>query len=163
MALYSAKVCNGVIPSALPIAACCVVIAGQDELLVDVLLLLLMMIIIIIKGQNTTNMLLLIMMMMQKLFFCEYSLHFFKRRSQLMRHLAKCKLRHPPGDEIYRRDNVSMFEVKEGSSQSTRCIRRTMLKERHAEQVLVQCAQRAQHCILPSKCNDTCTMLVTVR
>jgi hypothetical protein len=39
------------------------------------------------------------------------SLHFFKRRSQLLRHLAKCKVRHPPGEEIYRKDNVSMFEV----------------------------------------------------
>eukprot|EP00879_Flechtneria_rotunda_P020089 GHRR01021128.1.p1 GENE.GHRR01021128.1~~GHRR01021128.1.p1 ORF type:complete len:293 (+),score=97.42 GHRR01021128.1:807-1685(+) len=48
----------------------------------------------------------------KKLYFCEYSLHFFKRRSQLMRHLSKCKLRHPPGDEIYRKDNVSMFEVR---------------------------------------------------
>uniref|UniRef100_A0A383W7X2 Histone acetyltransferase n=1 Tax=Tetradesmus obliquus TaxID=3088 RepID=A0A383W7X2_TETOB len=47
----------------------------------------------------------------KKLYFCEYSLHFFKRRSQLLRHLGKCKLRHPPGDEIYRKDNISMFEV----------------------------------------------------
>jgi hypothetical protein len=47
----------------------------------------------------------------QKLYFCEYSLHFFKRRSQLLRHLQKCPLRHPPGDEIYRNDGVSMFEV----------------------------------------------------
>jgi hypothetical protein len=52
----------------------------------------------------------------QKLYFCEYSLHFFKRRSQLLRHLAKCKLRHPPGDEIYRKDNISMFEVSRGQS-----------------------------------------------
>jgi hypothetical protein len=49
---------------------------------------------------------------LQKLYFCEYSLHFFKRRSQLLRHLGKCKLRHPPGDEIYRKDNISMFEVR---------------------------------------------------
>ena len=33
-----------------------------------------------------------------------------------MRHLRKCKLQHPPGDEIYRRHypggrSVSMFEV----------------------------------------------------
>ena len=39
------------------------------------------------------------------------SLHFFKRRSQLLRHLAKCKVRHPPGEEIYRNANVSMYEV----------------------------------------------------
>jgi GNAT superfamily N-acetyltransferase len=49
---------------------------------------------------------------LQKLYFCEYSLHFFKRRTQLLRHLNKCKLRHPPGDEIYRKDNISMFEVR---------------------------------------------------
>jgi hypothetical protein len=49
---------------------------------------------------------------LQKLYFCEYSLHFFKRRSQLLRHLGKCKLRHPPGDEIYRKDNISMFEAR---------------------------------------------------
>lgn len=48
---------------------------------------------------------------LQKLYFCEYSLHFFKRRTQLLRHLNKCRLRHPPGDEIYRKDNISMFEV----------------------------------------------------
>ncbi len=39
------------------------------------------------------------------------SLHFFKRSSQLLRHLSKCKVRHPPGEEIYRKDNVSMYEV----------------------------------------------------
>lgn len=27
------------------------------------------------------------------------------------RHRLKCKVRHPPGDEIYRDDNISIFEV----------------------------------------------------
>lgn len=45
------------------------------------------------------------------LYFCEYSLHFFKRRSQMLRHMAKCPVRHPPGNEIYRHENVCMFEV----------------------------------------------------
>lgn len=31
---------------------------------------------------------------------------------QMLRHMAKVKLRHPPGDEIYRKGNVSMFEVR---------------------------------------------------
>lgn len=53
-----------------------------------------------------------LLLFLQKLYFCEYSLHFFKRRSQLLRHLGKCKLRHPPGDEIYRKDNISMFEAR---------------------------------------------------
>ena len=28
-----------------------------------------------------------------------------------MRHLTKCKHRHPPGDEIYRNGDIAMFEV----------------------------------------------------
>jgi len=46
-----------------------------------------------------------------KLFFCEYCLTFMKRKDQLQRHLRKCELKHPPGDEIYRNGNVCMFEV----------------------------------------------------
>ena len=29
----------------------------------------------------------------------------------LVRHLTKCKHRHPPGDEIYRNGDIAMFEV----------------------------------------------------
>lgn len=46
-----------------------------------------------------------------KLFFCEFTLAFFKRKEQLRRHLRKNELLHPPGDEIYRHAGVSMFEV----------------------------------------------------
>ena len=48
---------------------------------------------------------------LKKLYFCEYDLAFFKTRDQLLRHLRKVELKHPPGDEIYRNGNVSMFEV----------------------------------------------------
>jgi len=66
------------------------------------------------------------------LYICEYSLHFFKRKSQLIRHLSKCRVKHPPGEEIYRNGSVCMFEVdghkektysqvwKYGSSQTDR-------------------------------------------
>ncbi|KXZ44682.1 hypothetical protein GPECTOR_63g11 [Gonium pectorale] len=47
----------------------------------------------------------------KQLFFCEFSLHFFKRRSQMLRHMHKCGMRHPPGNEIYRNGNICMFEV----------------------------------------------------
>lgn len=50
----------------------------------------------------------------QCLYFAEYDLAFFKTRDEMIRHLRKCKLQHPPGDEIYRNNkgrNVSMFEV----------------------------------------------------
>jgi len=47
----------------------------------------------------------------QKLYFCEYTLQFFKRKEQLQRHLKKNEMRHPPGDEIYRKGNLSFFEI----------------------------------------------------
>jgi hypothetical protein len=55
--------------------------------------------------------------MPQTLYFAEYDLAFFKTRPEMMRHLRKCKLQHPPGDEIYRCHypggrSVSMFEVR---------------------------------------------------
>jgi histone acetyltransferase MYST1 len=56
----------------------------------------------------------------KKLYFCEFSLHFFKSRSQLLRHLPKCKVRHPPGDEIYRHNGVAFFEV-DGKKAKTYC------------------------------------------
>ncbi|KAL0351417.1 UNVERIFIED_CONTAM: Histone acetyltransferase of the MYST family 2 [Sesamum calycinum] len=46
-----------------------------------------------------------------KLFFCEFCLNFMKRKEQLQRHMSKCDLKHPPGDEIYRNGTLSMFEV----------------------------------------------------
>ena len=48
----------------------------------------------------------------QELYFAEFDLQFFKRRSEMLTHLQKGGLQHPPGDEIYRNGNVSMFEVQ---------------------------------------------------
>ena len=52
-----------------------------------------------------------------QLYFCEYDLNFFARKEQLERYLqTKCRLFHPPGDEIYREkssrgEEISIFEV----------------------------------------------------
>ncbi|BDA40557.1 Histone acetyltransferase KAT8 [Coccomyxa sp. Obi] len=57
------------------------------------------------------------------LYFAEYDLAFFKTREEMLRHLRKCKLQHPPGDEIYRNNttrNVSMFEV-DGKKEKQYC------------------------------------------
>jgi len=45
------------------------------------------------------------------LYFCEYDLAFFKRRDQMVRHLRKVRIQHPPGTEIYRHNGICMFEV----------------------------------------------------
>ncbi|KAL8425477.1 hypothetical protein Efla_002598 [Eimeria flavescens] len=45
------------------------------------------------------------------LFICEFCLSFFVHESELQRHARICECKHPPGNEIYRDDRVSMFEV----------------------------------------------------
>lgn len=55
-----------------------------------------------------------------ELWFCEYTLRFFRSRDGWLRHHARNTQRHPPGDEIYRKDNISMFEV-DGSKHKIWC------------------------------------------
>ena len=48
------------------------------------------------------------------LYVCEFTLSFFTRKEELLRFQAKelpRERRHPPGNEIYRKGNLSMFEV----------------------------------------------------
>lgn len=42
---------------------------------------------------------------------CEFCLKYVKSRKCLQRHLTKCTLRHPPGNEIYRNGTISFFEI----------------------------------------------------
>ncbi|TIB82200.1 hypothetical protein E3Q22_00467 [Wallemia mellicola] len=46
-----------------------------------------------------------------RMFICEWCLSYRKSEFQMSRHTLKCKYRYPPGDEIYRNENVSIFEV----------------------------------------------------
>jgi histone acetyltransferase HTATIP len=45
------------------------------------------------------------------IYLCEFCLKFVKSRHCLQRHISKCNLRHPPGNEIYRKHNISFFEI----------------------------------------------------
>nr|CDS33259.1 histone acetyltransferase myst4 [Hymenolepis microstoma] len=45
------------------------------------------------------------------LYVCEYCLKYFKTADVYKRHMAKCQCYYPPGNEIYRCDNISVFEV----------------------------------------------------
>ena len=44
-------------------------------------------------------------------YICEYCLKYMKSMKCLERHRSKCKLFHPPGNEIYRKHPLSFFEV----------------------------------------------------
>ncbi|SCN60308.1 histone acetyltransferase, putative [Plasmodium chabaudi adami] len=45
------------------------------------------------------------------LYICEFCLSFFKENVELIRHTEICEIRHPPGNEIYRNDKISIFEI----------------------------------------------------
>ncbi|GIX91480.1 histone acetyltransferase KAT5 [Caerostris extrusa] len=45
------------------------------------------------------------------IYLCEFCLKYMKSRICLKRHMQKCNLRHPPGNEIYRKNSISFFEI----------------------------------------------------
>ncbi|OXB71476.1 UNVERIFIED_CONTAM: hypothetical protein H355_006982 [Colinus virginianus] len=46
-----------------------------------------------------------------KLYLCEFCLKYMKSRTILQQHMKKCGWFHPPANEIYRKNNISVFEV----------------------------------------------------
>ncbi|KNE65504.1 hypothetical protein AMAG_11122 [Allomyces macrogynus ATCC 38327] len=54
------------------------------------------------------------------LYVCEFCLSYFGSAASYARHRHKCTLTHPPGNEIYRKDNLSFFEI-DGRKQKTYC------------------------------------------
>ncbi|XP_063618468.1 histone acetyltransferase KAT7 [Cydia splendana] len=46
-----------------------------------------------------------------RLFVCEFCLNHHKSATGAERHRAKCVWRHPPGDEVYRKDKLSVWQV----------------------------------------------------
>ena len=55
-----------------------------------------------------------------KIYICEFCLKYMRSKTILGRHADKCVWRHPPGDEIYRKDKLSVWEV-DGSKYKTYC------------------------------------------
>lgn len=54
------------------------------------------------------------------LYLCEMCLSYFPSDALLMRHRRKCTMLHPPGNEIYRSEDISFFEI-DGRRQKTWC------------------------------------------
>lgn len=54
------------------------------------------------------------------LYICEFCLCYYVSHKQLSRHRARCQLHHPPGNEIYRHDEISFFEI-DGRKQKVWC------------------------------------------
>lgn len=56
----------------------------------------------------------------EMVYICEFCLSYFGDSVPFERHRRKCTLLHPPGNEIYRDDNISFFEI-DGRRQRTWC------------------------------------------
>lgn len=56
----------------------------------------------------------------EMVYICEHCLSYFGEVTPFERHRTKCTLLHPPGNEIYRDDYVSFFEI-DGRRQRTWC------------------------------------------
>ena len=56
----------------------------------------------------------------ETLYICEFCLCYYASRTQLVRHRTRCQLQHPPGNEIYRHENISFFEI-DGRKQKVWC------------------------------------------
>ncbi|KAF6805637.1 histone acetyltransferase esa1 [Colletotrichum sojae] len=54
------------------------------------------------------------------IYICEFCLGYYGDEKAFSRHRRKCTLQHPPGNEIYRDDSVSFFEI-DGRRQRTYC------------------------------------------
>ncbi|KAK3338534.1 histone acetyltransferase esa-1 [Neurospora tetraspora] len=54
------------------------------------------------------------------IYICEFCLSYYGELKSFVRHRQKCTLTHPPGNEIYRDDYVSFFEI-DGRRQRTWC------------------------------------------
>lgn len=62
------------------------------------------------------------------LYICEFCLSFYGSEAQLHRHRMKCTLLHPPGNEIYRADEIHFFEI-DGRRQKSWCRNLSLLSK----------------------------------
>lgn len=62
------------------------------------------------------------------LYICEFCLSFFPSSLILSRHRRRCTLLHPPGNEIYRHEDISFFEI-DGRRQLAWCRNLSLLSK----------------------------------
>jgi histone acetyltransferase HTATIP len=62
------------------------------------------------------------------LYICEFCLSFFPSPMMLSRHRRRCTLFHPPGNEIYRHEDISFFEI-DGKRQLSYCRNLSLLSK----------------------------------
>lgn len=62
------------------------------------------------------------------LYICEFCLSYFPSPMMLSRHRHRCTILHPPGNEIYRHEDISFYEI-DGKRQLTWCRNLSLLSK----------------------------------
>lgn len=75
------------------------------------------------------------------LYICEFCLKYMKYAKTYEQHRGRCTVRQPPGDEIYRRENLSVFEVDSvrAKVRAHACMPRTQSR---ADELILHAARR---------------------
>lgn len=76
------------------------------------------------------------------LYLCEFCLSYFGSQFMLSRHRRRCNLLHPPGNEIYRHEDISFYEL-DGKRQLAYCRNLSLLSKCFLDQYVPLC--RLQH------------------
>ena len=71
------------------------------------------------------------------IYICEFCLSFYDSSYRFQRHRLRCTLLHPPGNEIYRHEDISFFEI-DGKKQSTWCRNLSLLSKLFLDQYISQ-------------------------
>jgi histone acetyltransferase HTATIP len=76
------------------------------------------------------------------LYICEFCLSFYPSPMMISRHRRRCTMLHPPGNEIYRHEDISFYEI-DGKRQLTWCRNLSLLSKCFLDQY-VQCSANSE-------------------
>ena len=91
------------------------------------------------------------------LYICEFCLSFFASPVPLSRHRLRCTLLHPPGNEIYRHEDISCFEI-DGRRQLTWCRNLSLLSKCFLDQCVPESQARGVTDVPPTVARLCITM-----
>jgi histone acetyltransferase HTATIP len=78
------------------------------------------------------------------LYICEFCLAFFPSPMMFSRHRQRCTMLHPPGNEIYRHEDISFYEI-DGKRQLTWCRNLSLLSKCFLDQCVNCCFHRVTY------------------
>lgn len=81
------------------------------------------------------------------LYICEFCLSFMPSPVMFSRHRTKCHMLHPPGNEIYRHEDISFFEI-DGKKQISWCRNLSLISKCFLDQSVPALYGRSSFCFV---------------